>query len=535
MPARNHKRLLTLATVAAVVTLTAVAAPERARLVVGIVVKDLDYGYLELLRDRFGGGGFKRLMSEGVIISDADYGTSLDPVAATALIMSGTSPRANGIPAAEIYDPDRFRATAVLSDGDYIGNYTDETFSPRALCVSTLADEVRIAADGLSAVYGVAADAQQAIILSGHAANAALWLNDKTGNWASTTYYKDIPQALSLRNRLSPLSARLDTMSWTPLLNGDLYPDLPDHLRHYPFRYTFPRNKAERYSLFTQSPLSNTEVTAVATELLATLGNHDGTDMLNVAYNLSPYPYAKTADNRFELMDAYLRLDRDIAKLLAAADKAAGRDRTVIFVAGTPPERRQRKDDDRFGIPYGEFSAKKAISLLNLYLIAVYGNGEWVKGYHDRHFYLNTTLAKGRNIDIHALRSEAADFLKRMSGVKSAYSADEILTGTAGEKGPALRRNTVISATGDVLVDVLPGWEIVDDHNSAASPDRTRMVERSAATTAPVFIIAPGLLPQTLPQSVDARAIARTISGILRIRAPNAADTPAISLTKARE
>ena len=37
--------------------------------------------------------------------------------------------------------------------------------------------------------------------------------------------------------------------------------------------------------------------------------------------------------------------------------------------------------DPRFNIPTGEFSSKKAVSLLNMYLMALYGNGSWVNGY----------------------------------------------------------------------------------------------------------------------------------------------------------
>lgn len=531
----SHKRLRnSVAAIATVVTMTAAAAPAATpRLVVGIFVKELDMQQLEVLREHFGTGGFKRLMSDGVVITGADYGTSLDAVAATTMAVTGSSPRANGIAAAMNYDSEGRRTVFTLSDERYIGNYTNETFSPQAINVSTIADEVRIAGDGITAAYGIAADAQQAIVLAGHAANAALWINGASGNWASTTYYKDIPQALQLRNRTKPLSARLDTMSWQPLTTPAHYPGLPDHLTHYPFRHTFGRALANRYDVFKASALCNSEVTDMACDVMATMGAHDGIDMLSVAYDLTPYPYSRTTDNRFELIDAYLRLDRDIARLLQAADKAGGgRDAAIAFVVGTPPQRRQRKDDDKFNIPYGEFSSRKAVSLLNMYLIAVYGNGDWVKGYYDHYFYLNTRLAKDRNIDISDMRGEAADFLKRMSGIKSAYTSEEILTGTAGEYGAELRRNTTVATAGDVLIEVLPGWETIDDYNTPGDAARVRMVERAAATTAPAFIIAPGITPCVITEAVDARALARTIAGILRIRAPNAAYTRVISLRR---
>ena len=89
-----------------------------------------------------------------------------------------------------------------------------------------------------------------------------------------------------------------------------------------------------------------------------------------------------------------------------------------------------------------------------------------------------------------------------------------------------------MATAGDVLIEVLPGWETIDDYNTPGDAARVRMVERAAATTAPAFIIAPGITPCVITEAVDARALARTIAGILRIRAPNAAYTRAISLRR---
>ena len=62
----SHKRLRnSVAAIATVVTMTAAAAPAATpRLVVGIFVKELDMQQLEVLREHFGTGGFKRLMSD---------------------------------------------------------------------------------------------------------------------------------------------------------------------------------------------------------------------------------------------------------------------------------------------------------------------------------------------------------------------------------------------------------------------------------------------------------------------------------------
>mgnify|MGYP001055776076 CR=1 FL=1 len=73
---------LVIVLLASMVGMTMPAADNRMspRLVVGIVVDGLQADYINNLRDYFSEGGFKRLLRDGVVITNADYGTSLDPV-----------------------------------------------------------------------------------------------------------------------------------------------------------------------------------------------------------------------------------------------------------------------------------------------------------------------------------------------------------------------------------------------------------------------------------------------------------------------
>lgn len=75
---------LLMALVASVVSIQLCAAEvQQARLLVGIVVDGLDTDYLDLLRERFGEGGFRRLEREAAFIPSADFGPGLDATAAT--------------------------------------------------------------------------------------------------------------------------------------------------------------------------------------------------------------------------------------------------------------------------------------------------------------------------------------------------------------------------------------------------------------------------------------------------------------------
>lgn len=530
-------------------SMMSVAMPARAlekvapRLLLNIMVDGLDAETLDQLETRLSNEGFRFLRDKGLRIDNLDYGTGLDVSAATAMLMTGSAPAVNGVASATVYDPATRLVTPVYNDPQVLGNFTSRTFSPNALRVSTLADEAVIASGGVNINYAVAPQPGQAIALAGHN-GTAIWLDPEKGSWASSTYYRELPATVTNRNRLKPLATRMDTMSWTPMLPPDQYPGLPDHLRRYPFRYVFPRNvsTAERVERFSATPLLNTEVTDLAIDLIKGLhiggrpAEQGGTDILSVAYSLQPTTLTKSAEARPELLDAYLRLDRDIARLLTqAGGQAGGNNNIAVLLCAMPPSSSSRRDDEKWRIPYGEFSTRKAASLLNMYLIALYGNGDWVNGYHNGLFYLNEATIKNLGQQPDEVRRQAAAFLVKMTGVDAAYTIEDIIEGRAGDNSVALRRNIPLENTGDILLRIAPGFEIIDDFGTGtASGDSQSLVQRFVATTAPAFIYAPAMVEsRVLSSPVDARAIAPTVSRVLRIRSPNAASTPPLPLTAA--
>lgn len=494
----------------------------RSPIVVGIVVNGLSEDYLQRLAPYFSESGFKRLMNTGLAIPNLDYGPDTDAASATAILYTGAAPSVNGVPASVIYDLVTNAPRHVLFDAGSIGNFTDETLSPAAIPVSTISDELKIDTDGHGFVYSIAPDSHQAIISAGHAGNGAFWLNDRNGSWATSTFYRDVPRTVTDRNYLNPLSKRIDTMKWEPMYPPAVYPSFTHATERRPFKHTFPRKSSDRYFALKSTPIVNTEVTDLAVGMINSqqLGSDSEPDMLNITYNLD-LPGASPV----ELADAYLRLDRDLSRVLAAADMSAGRGRATVFLAGIPGSESTETDYLRFNIPTGEFSVKKAESLLNLYLIALHGNGDWVSGYHRRHFFLNRKLIKDRGLDLSDFRREVADFLIRMAGVSDAYTIDDVTSGRAGENPAATRRNISVAHSGDVIIAVNPGWKITDD-GTAGQPQQQRV----STGMAPAYIIGPEIAPRRIETPVDARALAPTVVRAIHIRSPNGAAIPAISV-----
>lgn len=505
------------------------SAPARPKLVVSIVVDQLRTDYLEYLKTLLGEKGFRRLMKESAYMRNVDFRPrNLDAVSATAMLYTGNYPDKTGIPAAQTYSRDTKRLQAPLHDATALGNFTEQTFSPRNLALSTISDEVMIDGAGLGLVYSIAADPQQAVIMSGHAGSGAVWLNTNNGRWATSTYYKDFPQTVSRRNYGNSLSQRIDTMQWKPSLALDRYPGIPAQKRYYPFRYTFPSSARDNYVRFAASPLCNEEITSIAVDCLNSLqlGNRgDAIDMLNIAYTAAPYKYVKDGDFRLELEDTYLKLDSQLGRLLDAIDKQVGLRNAVVMLSSTGYYDDATADAAKYGIPTGDFSIKRAISLLNAYFVAKYGNGNYVDAYGDGQFYLARKTFESKNISIEEGARQAKDFLRKMSGVADAYTIGEI-TSRSNPDLESLRLSVDPRMAGDVVVEIMPGWNLVDD---TVYPTVTKQV-RNCIVNTPVFIMAPGVASQTIDNPIDAASIAPTLTGILRIRAPNGACVKPVAL-----
>lgn len=491
----------------------------RPSLLVNILVEGLDGQYLSLLRDSFEKDGFGRLMSSAAFADDIDYGEGANTVSAAAMLLTGTGASVNGVPSQRVYDADKGQLVDIFHDESVMGNFTTTSVSPQAISVSTLSDEIRIDGAGMAKSAAFAPDYGLALLMAGHAGNTAAWIDSKTGKWATSTWFKETPKEISSRNYKNPLSARLDTIRWTPSSKTLRQPWLPESKSKYPFTYTYPVKDADRFETFKASPLVNTEITDVAIEYLKGLNpiSDKGINVVNIGYRLSQYPYARTDDTRAEMADAYIKLDADLSRLFKAADAATGGGGKVIMLSGLPTSTPYRRDDEQWRIPWGKFSPQKAMSLLNMYLMAVHGNGEWVKGYNDKQFYLNHKLVKDKNLDIEQLRSEAASFLRKMSGVVKTETLDEAL---ANDKAGNLN----VSYAGDVLITVNPGWEIetIDDRAGNGRYNYNG-VERAANVQMPFYIMSPDLGKVNIGKVIDARAIAPSVCRLLRIRSPGAA------------
>ena len=97
--------------------------------------------------------------------------------------------------------------------------------------------------------------------------------------------------------------------------------------------------------------------------------------------------------------------------------------------------------------------------MLRSYLNAVYGEGDWVKGYSEKQIFLNRTLIEDARIPLEDIQKKVARFLTQFTGVASAYPYSAFEANDFGN-GHLKRivNNFSPQRSGDVIVTLNPGW-----------------------------------------------------------------------------
>lgn len=330
-------------------------------------------------------------------------------------------------------------------------------YSPQFLGTSTLSDELKIATNGIARVFAFAPTADAAILSAGHAADGASWISN--GKWVTTTYYRPQDQWLSGFTRL--------------------------------FQPETDINK------------SITDATLKCIEQ-AGIGNDDKTDLISLTYEAG------------QQMESYVALDRQITRLLNGIAHQIPHDRVLFVITGTT-SREEEKDNnmERFRIPTGTFYINRTANLLNMYLGAIFGSARYVEFCYKNHIFFNHQLLRQKNINLGEISSRSQEFLLQISGIRNVYTANQLLTSDSYLL-ERIRNGFNVEKCGDLIIDIAPGWKLVNEDTSEKS------TSRSAHIPFPIIVYGAGTKAERIQTPVTVDRIAPAIARAIRIRAPNA-------------
>lgn len=520
-------RLLTsLLAVMALASLQAQEVPAVPKLVVGLTIDQLRLDYVEAFSAMYGERGFKRLWREGRIYRNAEYDfTNVDRSSAMAAICSGSNPHVNGIVGNAWMDRASLQVINCVDDTQFMGIYTSESTSPARLKVSSLSDELTIATQGMAEVYSIAPTREMAVLSAGHASKGAFWINDETGKWSGSTYYGTFPTWVSTYNDRQGLDFRIGEMTWGPYLPVTSYKYLTSENKQVTFKHKFDDERRNKYRKLKTSPYANEEVNRLVNACLNStpVGQDLVPDLLNLAYYAGNFDHRPASELPMEMQDTYVRLDANLAELLDIIDRKVGLSNTLFYITSTGYTDAQPLDDRTYRIPTGEFHIKRCAALLNLYLAAIYGEGQYVEAHHEQEIYLNHKLIEEKHLNLTEVMARSSEFLVQFSGVKDVYSSHRLMLGSWTPELDKIKNRYHKSCSGDLWVEVLPGWTIAREHSLD-----TRVV-RDVYTSSPFILMGWDMRPEVIHAPIKVGHIVPTLAHFMRIRAPNASSLPPLT------
>ncbi|ARS36856.1 alkaline phosphatase PafA [Pontibacter actiniarum] len=448
---------------------------QRPKLVVGIVVDQMRYDYLYRYWSKYGNDGFKKLLSEGFSFRNTHYNyvpTYTAPGHAS--IYTGSVPAINGIIGNSWYDRDQNKVVYCVEDNTVqtVGSSsTAGQMSPANLKTTTITDELRLATNKGAKVIGVALKDRGSILPAGHLANAAYWFDSPSGNWITSTFYREDLPAWVREFNDKKLADQYLSQPWETLLPIEQYTestadDVPwegtlQNEEKPVFPHNIPALRGEEYELIRSIPAGNTITKDFALAALRgeELGKDDITDFLTVSFSSTDYVGHTFGPNSVEAEDVFLRLDREMAELISQIENEVGKGEVLFFLTADHGGAHVPAFLEEMKVPTGLSFSKTVRDSLSGFMTRQYGKGNWVQRYSNQQVYLNHELIAGKKLNLEEVQQQVAAYLQGLNGVMKTVTATA-LQRTNWEKGMMSRVENGYSAkrSGDVILVLEPAW-----------------------------------------------------------------------------
>jgi hypothetical protein len=347
------------------------------KLVVVIIIDQFRGDYLERYHDQFGEGGFRLLLDHGANFTDCNYdyaNTRTAPGHAT--LFTGAYSNGHGIVANEWWDPKKKKMVTSVEDDDtkLVGLAPDQTkdkagASPHNLLADTLGDELKLATQGKARVLSVSLKDRAAILPGGFTADAAYWIEPKTGAWITSTYYRlDLPkwaQDFNAANR----AAKYWDRDWKNA-NGDV-------LRSTAHRKSKDGSDAGFYEVVGSTPFANEYELEFAKELVVyeNLGAGKATDLLAISLSPNDILGHQVGPDSPEMAAMALALDRELADFFTFLGHQVGLADLWIALSADHGVSALPDAAKKVRIPAANLDAKKLESQINSALTAKFSPG----------------------------------------------------------------------------------------------------------------------------------------------------------------
>ncbi|WP_018676550.1 alkaline phosphatase PafA [Riemerella columbina] len=515
----------------------ATAPYERPKLVVGIVVDQMRYEYLNRFWNQYGNGGFKRLIAQGFSCKNNHFNyipTYTGPGHTS--VYTGTTPRVHGIIANDWYDKDIDKMVYCAQDDHVQSTGTinkedkDGKMSPNRMKTSTMGDALKLSTQQRSKVIGIALKDRGAILPAGHSANAAYWFKgDNEGNWITSSYYmNDLPQWVktfnqsrvvdqykkdwnTLRDISTYKESRTDINNFEGLFKGESNSGFPHQLEKI-------WNDNKQYSILKATPYGNSLTADFAMAAIEgeQLGQHADTDFLAVSFSSTDYVGHQFGVNSKEIEDTYIRLDKDLERFLNFLDAKVGKGNYTLFLTADHGASYVGSYLKSLKIPADYFDYKTFKKDLDQYAQSKYGISNLVKNISNNQVYFDYEAIQKTGKTVEEIENDFAQWILNYKDVDEVYTSSQMRTNNYTHDIPyLLQKGFSHRRSGNLLIvlmnDVVSYSKTGSTHGSGFSYD----------TQVPLLFYGKGIKKGETYRRTEIPDIAPTITSLLGIPQPN--------------
>ena len=504
------------------------------KLVVGVVVDQMRYDYLTRFWSKFGDGGFKRLAGDGFNYKNAHFNyipTYTGPGHAS--VYTGATPESHGIISNNWYD--KFERESVYCAGDPSVEPVGTTssageMSPHRMLTTSVADENRLHTQLRGKTIGVALKDRGSVLPAGHTANAAYWFHGQDeGQWITSSFYRDeLPKWVKDFNASGKAESYLRT--WEPLYDISTYVESGKDENTFEggfkgqkaaaFPYDLKKLSSQNsgFDLVKTTPFGNSLTADFALAAIEgeDLGQDDITDFLTLSFSSTDYVGHNFGVNSKEVQDTYLRLDRDLERLLDALDEKVGEGNYTVFLTSDHGGVHVPSYLETVGIPSGYFDFDAYVSSVEEYISGRFGVDDVILNVSNGQLFFNYDKLLEEGISFRELEEAIAHYSLQYEAINKVYTRSQLEATTYSRGMDALiDMGYHQKRSGDVVLVLDP---------SVISYSRTGSTHGSGQnydTHAPLILYGNGIKQGSSAERVSITDIAPTISTLLGIPFPN--------------
>lgn len=494
----------------------------RPKLIVIITIDQFRGDYPERYRDRFLENGFRLFLDRGAAFVNCNFdyaNTHTAPGHAT--LFTGAYSDGHGIAGNAWWDLGSQRVVTSVTDSSIkLVGTTGEGASPHNLRADTLGDELKLATGGHSRVFSISLKDRSAILPGGYSADAAYWIDHRSGAWITSSYYMNELPAWVQQINSEKRADRYWDMSWVDDKNKEL-------------RNTTRQAGKGWYDVVGPTPFANDYQLDFARELISheKLGTGANTDLLAISLSANDILGHQVGPDSPEIQAMAVALDRSLANFFISLGRQLGLANVWIVLSADHGMAPLPAYAAKMRIPAANFDAQTLRGRVNKELSAHFGPGDYVKHIEWPIAYLSEAAFTKANLKEADAEGAVAAALMKEKYVNGAYTRSQLESGELPPTDAGRKYAHSYSPYGGWYVMAVPapfdiGWPTGSDHGTPYNYD----------THVPLYFYGLAFRPGIYRTHCEPVDMATTLASLLGINAPSASIgrvlTEALAMTK---